>query len=240
MTARYWFWLIAVLVILALAMLAAYLVWLNITEPSNRATALAAIVQAAAASFIVVLTFELVRTAEGALKVAREQADATAAALEEARRTRLDQRVQREIDVMPMVILSAIVTQHPDGTLGLDLEAHNQTDHPATRVSVTALRGPWDRKPPNRPDARDALLRDAATVVDVLVAHGQATGLGWHLSGADVGEVIVLRLEYSGLLGGTVWQTYEVPRGSAAVSRRVVMKQRYMQPSVDGAEPTIT
>lgn len=129
-------------------------------------------------------------------------------------------------------------TVHGDGSLGLDVQVTNFSGHPATEVAVLLLRGPDSGEPPDHPNARDFLIRDATKVSNVVAPGDTSTGHGWHIPGADVTETILLRLQYSGVLGDTIWQTYEGRRRSSDgfVLRAV---ERSVKVSVQGAAPLV-
>ena len=51
----------------------------------------------------------------------------------------------------------------------------------------------------------------------------------------------IVRMRYSGSLGATVWQTYELKRGAGPKGPFAFRDlQRYIEPSVPGSEPIIT
>jgi hypothetical protein len=57
---------------------------------------------------------------------------------------------------------------------------------------------------------------------------------------ADVGESVVVRLKYSGPLGGTVWQRYMMYIQERGQRRDwFVQRERYTQPSTPDAQPII-
>lgn len=230
------------LLIIAISAAALAAVWLGLEQAegvsvSDRVTALAATAQALTAAIIVLLTLQLSRTAQAALKAAQREAEAAATAAEQARVANHELRVERELNVMPLLTVGMTHSWQPDGSLGLQIDVENVSSHPALRVTTILLRGPWDGRLPMDPWARDGILRDSPGRLSV-VAPGAKQHFGWNIQGADVLDSMLVRVEYGGWLGGTVWETFELQHDEG---RRPHWRelQRYLQPSVHGAEPII-
>jgi hypothetical protein len=189
--------------------------WTGSSGVADRVGAMASATQAFTAAVIVVLTGVLAWLAYASLSATRTQAEAAVEAAGEAGKANTELRVERELGVLPYLSLEVTPTVHPDHTVGLSIMARNHSSHPALDVTVTLYRGPWsDVHTGDDPAVRVDLIRDTSTVREVIPA-SEAKTFGWQLPASEVGEVVLLRLRYSGQLGGTVWQTYEMrPRDS--------------------------
>lgn len=192
--------------------------WLN--DNAGSVTAAATVVYALVTLF---LAFEA-RAARRAATKAAARADAAL-------------REERELNVMPYLAAVRTASWQPDGSLGLQIAAMNVTDHPALRVTVKLLHGPWDQLPPTHPEADARLLRDSPRFYAVVVRQDGNKSFGWNIQASDVPEVTVVRMRYQGPLGGTVWQTYELTCDKQWGFREL---QRYVLSSVPGAEPIVT
>jgi hypothetical protein len=225
---------VAIVVLLAIASLA--LAWglLGNASLPDKVIGLAATAQAVAAFLVGILSAVLAWIAVGALRAARRQADAASAAASEARNANLEIRIERELSVLPVLSAVAQQTWHGDGTLGLEITAVNWSAHPALRVSVQLLVGPWDGMAPVDPKALPHGVAGSPKIYEVVPKDDPKT-FGFHIKTA-LPDVIVARMVYSGPLGATVWQTYELVRADRSFTGR----QRYIQPSVPGAAPIVS
>lgn len=206
----------------------------------DRISAVSAIGQVASAFIIVALTAVLAWVAFGALAAARAEAGAAAEAVGEARRSNLEVRVERELSVLPFVAAEANPTVFDqEGHLGLEVRAHNYSSHAALRVTAILLTAPWDLQPPSGPDARAHLLRDSPHVQEAIAAGG-GRSFNFQVPLADFGDEIVVRLQYSGVLGANVWQTYILRPRDTTAPEWFVQMERYVQPLTYGAEPIVT
>jgi len=194
--------------------------WLNTN--SGAVIAVATVIYA-------VVTLVLALEARRARKVAEAAASSAAAAIRE----------ERELSVMPYLAAELTVSGKPDGNLDVQIAAVNLSSHPALRVTVRLLHGPWDEVPPTDPQADARLLRAQPRFYAVVPPGGTRKPFGWIIHGSDLHEVTIARMRYFGPLGGSVWQTYELVRleGGKWAFRDL---QRYVLSSVPGAEPIVT
>ena len=194
--------------------------WLN-----ANAGAVTAVATAVYAVVTLVLAWEARQARRGAV-VAAERADAAV-------------REERELSVLPYLAAELSATWQRDGSLALEIAAVNVSGHPALRVTVELLNGPWDGSPPTSSDARARLLRDSPRFYAVVAPGAGRKPFGWQIQASDVHESTIARMHYFGPLGGSVWQTYELTRRDRG---RFTFKdlQRYVLSSAPGAGPIVT
>jgi hypothetical protein len=186
-------------------------------------------VTAAATTIYAIVTLFLAREARRARIGAAAASHKAEAALRE----------ERELNVMPYLATEMIASWQPDGSLDLQIGAVNYSEHPALRVTVKLLHGPWDRLPPNDPGAEKRLLRDTPRFYAVVPPKVGAKRFRWTIPASDVPEVTIVRMRYLGPLGGITWQTIEL--GRRPDDRWSFLDlQRFVLSSVPGAEPIIT
>lgn len=204
----------------------------------DRISALAGVAQAASAVAIGVLTVVLAWIGYAALGAARTEAQAAQEGVAEARRSTAALRDERELSVMPFLSTAASVHMGPTHEFALSLTAYNHSSHPALQVSITLFHGPWDGSPPN--DAVNPVLRYSPRTREVIPAGGNKP-FDWMLPPSDVGDSVVVALRYSGPLGGTAIQRYELFLHDREERGRdwFVQRERFVQPSAPGANPIV-
>jgi hypothetical protein len=99
----------------------------------------------------------------------------------------------------------------------------------------------WNHEPPDGPEGRAQLLQDTPKVYEVIPGPGHTQSFPFRVPASDVGDDVLVRLEYSGQLGARAYHTYILkPRVPKDDSERFVLVERFIRTSVHGAHPIIT